>query len=107
MSMNTIILNVHNSFLNKYCITQTDITQKENQEPTIFCNAFSIDQYNKVQNIVKWILKSQYGIAEQLFSLDVILGITTPKEAHYFGEAVPKRRSELECHQHIMITLLK
>ena len=83
-------LECDNSFLNKYCITQTDITQKENQEPTIFCNAFSIDQYNKVQNIVKWILKSQYGIAEQLFSLDVILGITTPKEAHYFGEAVPK-----------------
>lgn len=75
-----------NSFLSKYCITQTDMQLKENQTSTIFCNAFSIDQYNKDRRIVEWILKSQYGMAVQQFPL----GITTPKEAHYFGEAAPK-----------------
>lgn len=76
------------SFLKKYCITQMSVTHRENI--SIFCNAFSIDQYNKREHIVEWILKSQYGMDEQLFLSSSFLGITTPKEAHYFGEAAPK-----------------
>lgn len=79
-----------NSFLGKYCIAQMDITQRENEGAAIFCNAFSIDQYNKDHQIVKWILKSRYGIDGQMPSPTAFLGITTPKEAHYFGEAAPK-----------------
>ncbi len=79
-----------NSFLEKYCISQVSVTKRENQGINMFNNAFNIDQYNKDNSIVEWILTSQYGMDAQLFSSDLLLGITTPKEAHYFGEAAPK-----------------
>lgn len=77
------------SFLVNYCITKTSILHSENQGITMFSNAFSINQYNKEHRIVEWILNSQYGMDEQLFSSGMFWGITTPKEAHYFGEAAP------------------
>lgn len=79
-----------NSFLAKYCISQVSVTKRGNQGIDMFNNAFNVDQYNKDNGVVEWILTSQYGMDEQLFSSDLLLGITTPKEAHYFGGAAPK-----------------
>lgn len=74
------------SFLDKYCIAQNETTKSDK---SIFNNTFSVNQYNKENHIVEWLLESKYGLVIEDFSWNTIENIMTPQEAHYFGEIVP------------------
>lgn len=78
------------SFLDKYCLTWTEITNREIEEQSLFRNAFSTDQYNEENGIVGLILRDKYGIDEYALQNLSLMGISTPKEAIIFGETFPK-----------------
>ena len=77
-------------FIDKYCLTWTEITQCEMGKGSLFRNVFSTDQYNKENGIIGLILRDKYGIDENELQNLSLTGISTPKEAIIFGEIVSK-----------------
>lgn len=81
-------LNDESHFLGRYCISKVSILNTEEQQDSLFEYALSVNALNTENNLVESILRDRYHISIDCNVLDVVGGITTPREAEIYGQCV-------------------
>lgn len=72
------------AFQKKYCI-KNKYLQRNYSDNFLYETVFSMETYNQNSNVISHILKDIYNLSFP-YDMDYIRSITTPLEAHYFGE---------------------
>lgn len=79
-------LNDESHFLGRYCISKVSILNTEEQQDSLFEYALSINALNTENNLVESILRERYHISIDSNVLNIVGGITTPREADIYGQ---------------------
>jgi hypothetical protein len=75
-------------FLQRYCIKKNSLLMRDEQAPSIFQHAVSLDELNKEWRVVETILQKKISVHMINTYIDVDRGITTPLEALYFVDSI-------------------
>lgn len=81
-------LNDESHFFGRYCISKVSILNTEEQQDSLFEYALSINELNTENRLIESILRDRYHIPIDGRVLNVIGGITTPREAEIYGQCV-------------------
>lgn len=74
--------------MGRYCISKFSILNTEEQQESLFEYALSINALNTENNLVESILRNRYNISIDCNVLNIVAGITTPREAEIYGQCV-------------------
>lgn len=81
-------LNDESHFLERYCISKVSALHTEEQKDSMFNYALSVNALNTKNNLIESILRDRYHISINCNVLNIVAGITTPREAEIYGQCV-------------------
>lgn len=81
-------LNDESHFFGRYCISKFSILKTEEQQDSLFEYALSINALNTENKLIESILRNRYHISTNDSVLNIVSGITTPREAEIYGQCV-------------------